>query len=624
MSPTKRKGADLHSAVRRALGRATATDDLHPSITIPSEEEFERVSADARKLADELLKADDKLKTVHDEVELDYLKQILQMEHEEKQVLDRLSKIGEKKLKAASDYANKDATDEDILEINAGGKIITTRRCTLTQLKGTRLEALFSGRWDKRLLRDRSGRVLLDVNGDCFQAIMVFLNDLTTSCDDRMPGPPSVYSELNNMLKHQLELFEIITPPLMDSNIITRLSHANILYDWLVDDGSEGGLNLLYRSSKDGQSMMDFHWRCDNKGPTLILIETVEGGVLGGYTNTSWQSHNGKYAYGDKAFLFALSGFELSSPCKMKLKNGSSCKSTYHNRKYGPVFGYGYDLRVDASGVRLNIGDTYEQGPAGLSSTNAATCYQIKEMEVYQVVDDCQHQKHMGPPSYSPATNRFSKEVNEAIVERWKSLHALGVKVSSLEESFKDEEHFIESLATGNTRTMMATKRATLMVTEDSVLAQQFDDTKWTVQGSFPPVKAWTPDEVSNWVKDTKGIPDDVGSIFRENKINGSELLALDKEGLKMLEVKRVGTICLLSDEISLLKKAANDDKVTHIEHSPYCFGKILDHLRLKKLHSVNLSDEPSPPTVCESQKKSFEKVVDYYFQGESSKFILG
>ena len=86
---------------------------------------------------------------------------------------------------------------------------------------------------------------------------------------------------------------------------------------------------------------MDFHWRCDNKGPTLVLIETVEGGVLGGYTNTSWKSHNGKYANGDKAFLFALSGFELSSPCKMKMKNGTSCYSTYHNRKYGPVFGYG-------------------------------------------------------------------------------------------------------------------------------------------------------------------------------------------------------------------------------------------------------------------------------------------
>ena len=32
--------------------------------------------------------------------------------------------------------------------------------------------------------------------------------------------------------------------------------------------------------------------------------------------------------------------------------------------------------------------------------------------------------------------------------------------------------------------TMMATKRATLMVAEDSVLAQQFDDSKWMEQGN--------------------------------------------------------------------------------------------------------------------------------------------
>jgi hypothetical protein len=171
---------------------------------------------------------------------------------------------------------------------------------------------------------------------------------------------------------------------------------------------------------------------------------------------------------------------------------------------------------------------------------------------------------------------------------------------------------------------LMSTRRATLMIAKDSVLAQQFDDSKWTVQGSFPPVKAWTPAEVSNWAKDIEGIPEDIASLFLENEINGSELLALNVDGLKMLGVKRVGTICLLSDEIRLLKNAANEDKVTQIEHSPYCFGKILNHLRSKQLHSVSLAKEPTPPSIRKSQKKSFEKVVDYYFPGDSSKFILG
>lgn len=90
--------------------------------------------------------------------------------------------------------------------------------------------------------------------------------------------------------------------------------------------------------------------------------------------------------------------------------------------------------------------------------------------------------------------------------------------------------------------------------------------------------------------------------------------------------VKRVGTICLLLKEIKQLEEASQDT-ATLIEYSPYCFGKILDYLRLKQLHTrglINDDEPPALPIVCESQKKRFEKVVKYYFPGESSKFILG
>ena len=172
--------------------------------------------------------------------------------------------------------------------------------------------------------------------------------------------------------------------------------------------------------------------------------------------------------------------------------------------------------------------------------------------------------------------------------------------------------------------TMMATSRATLLLSEVSVLAQQFDNSKWTEQGSGSPrVKDWTPDDVTNWVKSVKGVPDDIATLFRENEIKGSELLALDKDGLQMIGVKRAGTICLLLKEIKQLEEASQDT-ATLIEYSPYCFGKIVDYLRLKRLHTLGLTDEPALPTVCESQQKRFEKVVKYYFPGECSKFILG
>ena len=234
----------------------------------------------------------------------------------------------------------------------------------------------------------------------------------------------------------------------------------------------------------------------------------------------------------------------------------------------------------------------------------------------------------------SPEVDKFAKEINEAINEKWKSLHALEEEVTSLEESFKDEEHFIGSLSSGDKKdiitlnvsgTMMTTTRATLMTVEESVLAQQFDDTKWTEQGNSnsPKVKEWTPEDVTNWMKSIEGIPDSVASLFWENEISGLELLALDRDGLKDIGVTRAGTICLLLKEIKTLEQKSQDVS-TLIEHSPYCFGKILDYLRLKQLHSQKLIKEPLLPIISLALIERFEKVVKYYFPGETSTTILG
>ena len=48
---------------------------------------------------------------------------------------------------------------------------------TLTQIKGTRIEALFIRRWDKRTKRDGSSRVLLDIKPKCFGLLAEYLLD---------------------------------------------------------------------------------------------------------------------------------------------------------------------------------------------------------------------------------------------------------------------------------------------------------------------------------------------------------------------------------------------------------------------------------------------------------------
>ena len=260
-------------------------------------------------------------------------------------------------------------------------------------------------------------------------------------------------------------------------------------------------------------------------------------------------------------------------------------------------------------------------------------------MEVFQVARTSswmgttstkEKQKLHQIPQMKPVTI-FTEAVNGAINAKQESLLHAEAEVLHLEDSFKDEHRFIAAFTSGDAKdvvslnvsgTTMATKRSTLQTAEDSVLAQQFDDSKWK-QGNLPCVKDWKPPDVSRWAKSIDNISDEVVDIFMKNELKGNELLALGIEGLKMLGIKRTGTVCLLSEEIKLLKQASMST-ATLIEHSPYCFGKILDHLRLKQLHSQGLAEEPALPTVDESQKKRFEKVVKYYFPGDSAKYILG
>ena len=50
-------------------------------------------------------------------------------------------------------------------------------------------------------------------------------------------------------------------------------------------------LTLLYRGSKDGFRPVDFHNKCDNKGPSLTIIKSKAGKVFGGYTRQHWESN---------------------------------------------------------------------------------------------------------------------------------------------------------------------------------------------------------------------------------------------------------------------------------------------------------------------------------------------
>jgi len=72
----------------------------------------------------------------------------------------------------------------------------------------------------------------------------------------------------------------------------------------------------LFRLRRDGASPEVFHKRCDNKGPTLTLVN-ANGRVFGAYNPTSWVS---EYCYSEceDSFIFSLKGLKRPFKCPVK------------------------------------------------------------------------------------------------------------------------------------------------------------------------------------------------------------------------------------------------------------------------------------------------------------------
>ncbi len=91
----------------------------------------------------------------------------------------------------------------------------------------------------------------------------------------------------------------------LDSLIIkNNIKYNTTLKKW-INPNQKIKAKLLYRLSRDNHLYETFHKLCDNKGPTLTLIEAVEGFISGGYTPLDWDSKT-KWKEDKDTFIFSL------------------------------------------------------------------------------------------------------------------------------------------------------------------------------------------------------------------------------------------------------------------------------------------------------------------------------
>ena len=92
---------------------------------------------------------------------------------------------------------------------------------------------------------------------------------------------------------------------LNNSLILTKREEVDLINSW-ISPKNKNPYELIYQATRDGDKVEDFHKKCDNKTPILILGKTPNNYIFGGFTNVSTNYNRDEYIYDDKAFVFSL------------------------------------------------------------------------------------------------------------------------------------------------------------------------------------------------------------------------------------------------------------------------------------------------------------------------------
>ena len=174
---------------------------------------------------------------------------------------------------------------------------------------------------------------------------------------------------------------------LLDSKIINGdIEEKETIRKWINSEISFK-TKLLYRLSRDGASIFNFHSKCDNKSPTLLLVESHDQEKFGGYTTASWDMFNGDYKNGTKTFLFSLTKNK-----KYLRKNNIHYNGDIFagSRDVGPWFGihdlYFYGTMNDCYTYKYSGQCAFLDGNGLVDRTNVDNSVHVKEVELYQVI----------------------------------------------------------------------------------------------------------------------------------------------------------------------------------------------------------------------------------------------
>lgn len=231
---------------------------------------------------------------------------------------------------------SKDEQGGSIIRINVGGQVFTTTKPTLLKIPGTLLYEIATNTGNARFLpRDPKGNFFVDRSPLMFEHILDYLRNgelyiPNTSEERRLMVSEAEYYRITPIIR------KLKGAP-MDSALGLNDDFTRTLTEWCNADS----FKLIYRASRDGNTAASFHEKCDGHGPTLFLVKSELGYLLGGYTKVKWDSKtdNRLLEGSHKEFIFSLRNPSKTEPLIFPVRKHSNFKCLLHNIRYGPSLG---------------------------------------------------------------------------------------------------------------------------------------------------------------------------------------------------------------------------------------------------------------------------------------------
>ena len=430
--------------------------------------------------------------------------------------------------------ARPSSSSEGMVRMNVGGSHVNCRRSVLEGKRGSCSQAwslgnLFEAQWDERVPRDADGRIVLDESPVCAKHLV---HALLTGNHDFGAGLIAEEKPYLLYVARALGLSPVGMSVEGGSTILRPGAEGPLtaaLQSWCPD--KPGGLQLLYRASRDGWTPAAFHAKCDSSSSTVTMFQVGSGegaSIAGGYSSVSWapsQQERVQYQRGytsavpscsPGAFIFMLRDGTVGGakrefqPVKWGIKSGQDGLAVYKSCHSLPTFGSDLIATVNGTtaGNLTTSGNTYaiSSGSAILKLNGRA----LSEIEVFSLRFKA---SALPQPKATPASSFLPEGTNRPTLQAQSKddFRTFGVFIagSLMEERVALQEAEAElsrasartvtcaaslaavygpDIAAGkedsvvelNVRgTRMTTLRSTMQMCPDSALAARFDDEKW-------------------------------------------------------------------------------------------------------------------------------------------------